>query len=104
MINIINNVSLCFLSYRDKGIIVVLTVTPFVSTSSPNFEDGVEQGHFISELTRVDDSAAHENGHIDNKRRHKTIPPALTSYKVNITITSFFDIVRSYSESKIISQ
>ena len=67
---------------RDKGIIVVLTITPFVSTSSPNFVDGVKKGHFIKELTRTDDSVSHGNG--NNDEQHRTIPPALTSYKVSI--------------------
>ena len=71
------------LYFRDKGIIVVLTITPFVSTSSPNFVDGVEKGHFIKELTRTEDSVLHGNGNSDDQ--HRTIPPALTSYKVSIT-------------------
>ena len=67
---------------RDKGIIVILTITPFVSTTSPNFVDGVENGHFIKELTRADESVSHGNGNSDEQ--HRTIPPALTSYKVSI--------------------
>ena len=44
------------------------------------FVDGVEKGHFIKELTRIDSSLSHENGNADEQ--HRIIPPALTSYKV----------------------
>ena len=60
------------------GFIVVLTITPFVSTSSSNFVTGVEQSLFVRELSR-----AEEADDIVIESDSRIIPPALTSYKVS---------------------
>ena len=66
------------------GIVLVLTVTPFVSTSSSNFMQGVEQSLFVKELSRNHDGESQE-GH--KPTTSGIIPPALTSYKVRVYIT-----------------
>ena len=69
------------------GVIVVLTVTPFVSTSSSSFLNGVENSLFIRELSREESLVDEHDSGIDNiilgVGNIKMIPPALTSYKVS---------------------
>ena len=69
------------------GIVLVLTVTPFVSTSSSNFMQGVEQSLFVKELSRRPDGDSQEvrDGH--EPTTSGIIPPALTSYKVRVYTT-----------------
>ena len=64
------------------GVIVVLTVTPFVSTSSSSFLNGVENSLFIRELSR-DETMVDEHDSNFDKNHERMIPPALTSYKVS---------------------
>ena len=64
------------------GVIVVLTVTPFVSTSSSNFLNGVGNSLFIRELSRDESMVDDHDSNID-KNHNRMIPPALTSYKVS---------------------
>ena len=69
------------------GIVLVLTVTPFVSTSSSNFMQGVEQGLFVKELSRIPDREVREGRDSHEPTTSGIIPPALTSYKVRVYIT-----------------
>ena len=66
------------------GIVLVLTVTPFVSTSSSNFMQGVEQGLFVKELSRIPNGEVQEGRDIHEPTTSGIIPPALTSYKVRV--------------------
>ena len=69
------------------GIVLVLTVTPFVSTSSSNFMQGVEQSLFVKELSRNHDGEGQEGRDSHEPTTSGIIPPALTSYKVRVYIT-----------------
>ena len=69
------------------GIVLVLTVTPFVSTSSSNFMQGVEQGLFVKELSRIPDGEVQEGRDSHEPTTSGIIPPALTSYKVRVYTT-----------------
>ena len=69
------------------GIVLVLTVTPFVSTSSSNFMQGVEQSLFVKELSRNHDGEGQEGRDTHEPTTSGIIPPALTSYKVRVYIT-----------------
>ena len=69
------------------GIVLVLTVTPFVSTSSSNFMQGVEQSLFVKELSRNHDGEDQEGSDSHEPTTSGIIPPALTSYKVRVYIT-----------------
>ena len=69
------------------GIVLVLTVTPFVSTSSSNFMQGVEQGLFVKELSRDPDGEGQEGRDSHQPTTSGIIPPALTSYKVRVYTT-----------------
>ena len=79
------------------GVIVVLTVTPFVSTSSSSFLNGVENSLFIRELSRgeslapVDEHDSAINKIIVQLNHERMIPPALTSYKVSKASFSTMD-------------
>ena len=66
------------------GIVLVLTVTPFVSTSSSNFMQGVEQSLFVKELSRRPDGDSQEGRDGHEPATSGIIPPALTSYKVRV--------------------
>ena len=66
--------------FRKMGFTVVLTITPFVSTSSSNFLTGVEQSLFVKELSRLEETDEYDD--VVVKSQSRTIPPALTSYKV----------------------
>ena len=67
---------------RKKGVKLALTITPFISTSSPNFLDGVEGGIFISEPTRSLSINAMTHLGDDAKDLVRSTVPALTTYKV----------------------
>ena len=69
---------------RKKGVKLALTITPFVSTSSLNFLDGVEGGIFISEPSRSLSINAMTHFGNDVKDLVRSTIPALTTYKVFI--------------------
>ena len=80
------------------GIVLVLTVTPFVSTSSSNFMQGVEQGLFVKELSRIPDGEVQEGRDSHEPTTSGIIPPALTSYKVRVyTMGQYYPVFARYT-------